>query len=580
MPELTGHRDLTTYLRILWRWRLLFVVCVVAVPLAAYLIESSKPKVYRSSALVGINQATVNTALVSSGNSFSTNNITAIAQLVTTTPVARIAAGLLHPPANPRRIVGEVSASGDTDTNFLTITAEDRRPRRAAAIANSFAKAISLNRRSAAIAQIDSTIAGLQAQLSHLSPNNTTTRPQLKQQITQLLTARSTQGSDAAVLQAATPSGSPAGPQVRRSVEIGLVIGLLLAFGAVSLAESADRRLRTPDDLEGMTDLPVLATIAPTAFSGKLETTKEDNEAFHMLRTALMFFNFDRSLKSVVVTSPGEQDGKTTVATRLALVAARSSLNVILVDADLRRAQVGARLGIEAQAGLGAVLAHELPLSEALVDYPIDAPGSGRLAVLPAGRPPPNPAALIGSGEMPELIRQLESEADLVIFDTPAALAVSDPLPLMGSVSGVVLVARMNRSSRERIRRLQRIIGSAQGTLLGVVATGVSSGPGYYDHYSTKYYTQNGVNGHRSHSRFRRRAKKKDGSEVQPASVADTVARDARDREQRRRARQRASYDVQPASAADAAAQDVGDRQQRRPKAEGHNPSQRPAPPE
>jgi Mrp family chromosome partitioning ATPase len=148
---------------------------------------------------------------------------------------------------------------------------------------------------------------------------------------------------------------------------------------------------------------------------------------------------------------------------------------------------VSAKLGIQQAAGLGTVLSREHSLVETLVEYPVVEPGGGRLKVLPAGPPPPNPSALIGSDEMRRVLRVLEAQSDIVIIDTPAALAVSDPLPLMRSVTGVVLVARMNRSSKETIRRLQRMITAAHGTLLGVVATGVRPGPGY-ESYAAKYY--------------------------------------------------------------------------------------------
>jgi capsular exopolysaccharide synthesis family protein len=489
MPEFTGHQDLRGYLRILWRWKLLALVFIIGAPAAAYFLERGKPAIYRSTALVGINETTVNTALLgaSTGGSFSTTNVLAIADLVTTTPVADIAASLLQPPANAGQIVGEVTASGDSTTNFVTINAQDHSPVRAADIANAFAKAISINRQRAAVAQIQSAITGIEAQLSHISPSNTTQRPGLQQQLTQLRAALNTQGSEAAILQAATPNRTSVGPHLRRTVELGLVIGLLLAFGAVALAENADRRLRTPGDLEGMTDLPLLAAIAPSAFSGQLDTTVEDEEAFNTLRTALTYLNVDRHLESIVVTSPGEKDGKTTVATRLAIAMARAGQRVILVDGDLRRAQVSAKLGIQQAAGLGTVLSREHSLVETLVEYPVAELGGGRLKVLPAGPPPPNPSALIGSDEMRRVLRVLEAQSDIVIIDTPAALAVSDPLPLMRCVTGVVLVARMNRSSRETIRRLQRMITSAHGTLLGVVATGVRAGPGY-ESYAAKYY--------------------------------------------------------------------------------------------
>lgn len=502
MPEFTGHRDLTTYLRILWRWKVLFLVFVIGAPVVAYLIERGKPQMYRSSALVGVSDTTVDTSLLSASNSssFSTSNVVAIAQLVNTTPVADVAARLLSPPADPGQIAAQVSATGDPTTNFLTISATAASPVSSKRIANAFASAISLNRQRAAVGQLNGAIAGVQAQLNQISPTDKTQRPQLEQELNQLRAARATQGSDAAILQPAS-LGAPVGTTVRRSVELGLVIGLLLAFGAIVLAENADRRLRTPEDLENITDLPLLATIASSAFSGDLDTKAEDEEAFNMLRTALTYYNVDRSLDSLVVTSPGEKDGKTTVATRLALTTARAGLRVVLVDADLRRAQVSARLGVRSATGLGAVLAGQVPLADALVDYPVEGATSGSLTVLPAGPPPPNPSGLISSDATRRVIRQLETQSDLVIVDTPAALAVSDPLPFMRLVSGVLLVARMNRSTRQTIRRLQKILTSAHGAMLGVVATGVTAGPGSH-YYMTSSYSQNGTNGS-EHGRLR-----------------------------------------------------------------------------
>lgn len=498
MTQYSGTKDLRNYLRVFWRWKFLFLALVIAAPAAAYLAERGKPNVYRSSALVGVNQETVNTTILGNSGSFSTTNVTAIAQLVNTRPVARTAARLMRPRANPGQIIDEVSASGDTTTNFITITATDESPVRAAAIANAFAKAISVNRQAAAVAQLNSAIAGVKAQLAKVGSAGTnastsqaaaqaSTRAQLVQQLNLLRASRTTQRSDAAVLQAATPSGTPAGPHLRRTVELALLIGALLGLGAIVLAENADRRLRTPDDLEGMADVPLLASIPPGAFSKKLDTGPADEESFQMLRTALLYFNVDRTHQSVVVTSPGEKDGKTTVAVRLALSAARAGLHVILVDADLRRAQVAGRLGIDAEDGLGMVLAGHRTVDEVQLSFDPDTPGAGSLTVIPAGHPAINPAALISSPEMVRVLRRLEADADLVVIDTPAALMVSDPLPLIELGSGVILVARMNRSTRDKVRRLRKIIGSAHGNLLGVVATGVAHGPGY-GYYASKYY--------------------------------------------------------------------------------------------
>jgi capsular exopolysaccharide synthesis family protein len=495
-----------------WRWKWLFLFFVIAAPVISFVIASGQSKTYKSSALLGINSTTVNTSLLNGTGSFSTSNVNAIAQIVTTTPVADLAASLMNPPASPGQIAGEVSASGDTTTNFLTISAQDPNASRAAEIANAFARAITKNLQQSAIHQIDSTIKGIKTQLRQLGSNNPNLRLQLQQQLDQLIASRSNQGGQAAILQAARPSGSPVGISGRRVVELGLLIGVLLGFGAVLLAESADRRLRTPEDLENVTELPLLAVIEPSAFAAGVTTTREDEEAFQMLRTALMFFNVEKQLDSVVITSAGEKEGKTTVATRLAVAAATSGLNVVLVDADLRRAQVSARLGIRASEGLGSVIAGARAVEDVMIRQPlVDRPGVGELHVLPAGPPPPNPSALMSSPRMKEVLAQLEAESDLVIVDTPAALAVSDPLPLMRAVSGVVLVARMNHSGRQTIRRLQKIVESAHGNMLGVVATGAASGPGY-SHYYPKYYSHNGTNGAGGRQLMGRTRKRSSGS--------------------------------------------------------------------
>jgi succinoglycan biosynthesis transport protein ExoP len=510
MPEFTGTRDLLGYLRVIWRWKFLILFFLVASPAIAYVLELGKPNVYQSSSLVGVNSTTVNTSVLNSSGSFQTTNVTAIAALVTTSPVADLAAGLMKPPANPAQIVGEVSATGNVTTNFITITATDRSSARAAAIANAFAEAITRHLQQSAISQIQATIQGIRDQLSHLGKNDST-RPQLQQELNQLVASKNTQGSEAAILQPATPSSTPAGPHRRRAVELGLLIGLLLAIGAVTLAESGDRRIRSPEDLESFLELPLLAAIPPSAFSDSLETGPQDDEAFQMLRTALMYFNVDAQLTSVMIISPGEKDGKTTVATRLGLAAAQAGLDVVIVDADLRRAQVSTKLGVQKTQGLGSVLSGILDLGDAVQNYEPETDVAGRLMVLPAGHAPPNPSALLSSQRAVDVIRRLEAEHDLVIIDTPAALAVSDPVPLMRSVSGLVIVARMNHSTRQMIRRLRKISDQAHGKLLGVVATGVTAGPGY-EHFNPKYYTSNGSNGGRK-GRLGRRSSPDAGSD-------------------------------------------------------------------
>ncbi len=488
MPEFTGHRDIRAYLRTIWRWKLLILVLVVGAPAVAYLLERGKPKTYAASTLIAFTAPpTFQNFTLPNGNSvYAAGNINAIARLVTTSPIAMVAGQLMKPPVNGANIVGDVSATADPTTNYITISATATSPTQAAAIANAFAQALNVNENEVTRGDIGRAISTLKGELSRINPTNPN-YASLRQQLLSAQTALDAPVNGITQLQKATPNATPTGPHVRRTVELGLVIGILLAAAAVMLLDSADRRLRSPDELEEFTKLPLLAAVAPSAFADGLDTTPVDEEAFHTLRTSLRYFTIDQQIRSVLITSPGEQEGKSTVAVRLALASARAGLNVVLVDADLRRGGATQKLGLTITTGLGLVLAEQRPVESALVEWPLGPDEPGRLRVLGAGAPPPNPAALISSVSMRELVGILESQADLVVIDTPAALAVSDAVPLMQNVSGVVLISRMNRSSRDTIRRLQKIITAAHGQLLGTVATGVSSGPGY-EKYSQAYY--------------------------------------------------------------------------------------------
>lgn len=489
MPEFTGSRDIRSYVRSVWRWKLLIVLFVVGAPVVAYLLEHGKPTQYSATATVSVTPSGGSVTSGTGGNDvFTSGNVTAIAQVVTTSSVSDIAAILLKPAQTPGEADSGVSASGDVTTNFITITAVKGSPGEAAATANAFADALNVDGSNLTKDTLRKAITTTKSQLAHIgktSVNYGTLEANLQTYEAQLASPNNV----ASLVQAAAPVDTPVGPHPRRAAELGLVIGILLSIAAVMLLDSADRRFRSPDELEQFTGLPLLAAIAPSAFAGELETTPVDEEAFQTLRTALTYFTIDREIKSVLIASPGEQEGKSTVAVRLALASARAGLDVVLIDADLRRTGATSKLGLKVNVGLGLVLAEQRPVDTALIDWPLGQDDAGRLRVLAAGDPPPNPAALISSDAMRELLSELESRFDLVVIDTPAALAVSDSVPLLQSVSGVVLIARMNRSTRDTVRRLLKIIGSAHGKLLGSVATGVTTGPGY-EKYSQAYYSQ------------------------------------------------------------------------------------------
>jgi len=520
-PQPAQQNDFRTYLRTLWRWKLLFLAFLIAAPVGSYLLEARKATVYESSTLLQLQGGSLDPALFG-GQAPTSDSLLTIARLVTTRPIALGAAKLMHPPpAQPTSLIGTVQASPDIDTGFLTLTATDGDPKRAADIANAFAGAIGNNRAQAAIAQIDSAIGGAKDELSKLPPADTVARSQLSDRLRQLRAERAAQGHNSSVIEQAVPSFTPLGRNTQRAIVLGLVIGLLLGLGAVVLAENSDRRVRSPEDLENLSGLPLLSAIPTSAFSARGRGDPRDDEAFKRLRGALTYFNVNRRLSAVLITSPGQQDGKTTVAVRLAVEMARAGKAIVLVEADLRRPQVAQRLDLDPRTdGLASVLVGERSLSEVLIDYPladdshVDATPGGRLRVLPGGPIPPNPSELIASQEMERILDALEDQADLVLIDTPAALAVSDVLPLLPSVSGVVIVARLNRTTTAAIRRMQQTIATANGIALGVVATGTAGREGY-EGYSYGYYEAGG------RSWRARRRERREARDYEPAAPAD-----------------------------------------------------------
>lgn len=486
----TESRDVRTYLRSLWRWKFLVLGLLLVVPAISYALEARKVPLYESSALVrpqAESDPSLSAAAPTSGDS-----IFAVARLVQTRTIAAAAGRLMRPPEAGSAVSGLISVSPDTETEFLTISATSRDPQRSADVANAFAQAISANRTATRVSELARIIKGFKRQLDALpSPAGGAATPdpqraQLTEQIANLRSARNALRPNQGIVETAIPSSIPVGRSTRRAIELGIVIALLLSAGAIALAEGSDRRIRDPEDLERLTGLPLLAAIPGSAFTSDADEER-DEEAFQMLRAALTYFNLDQSLSSVVIASAGQEDGKTTVAIRLAYAMARSGSDVILVDADMRHPRIATRLGLPRTEGLGSVLVGVRDLGQALIRMPIrlqegpDMGVHGSLKLLPAGVAAPNAAELLSSPMLKSVVLSLEQQADLVIVDSAAALAVSDTLPLLQLASGVVLVARMNRSTRAEVQRLQQVTTAARGTVLGVVATGASNrgGSGY-----------------------------------------------------------------------------------------------------
>jgi len=194
------------------------------------------------------------------------------------------------------------------------------------------------------------------------------------------------------------------------------------------------------------------------------------SEAYRTLRTNLDFAGLDQALKTLAVTSAGTGEGKTTTLANLA---------VILVDADLRRPTLHELFGLDNGSGLTTVMMDE----GALAAPPLQATGVEGLSVLTSGPLPPNPADLLGSRRMADVIAALAGRADQVLFDTPPVVAVTDAAVLATKVDGVLLVISAGRTRREYARSAVQRLKQVGARLVGTVVTNVPLGTGFRGYY-------------------------------------------------------------------------------------------------
>ncbi len=203
------------------------------------------------------------------------------------------------------------------------------------------------------------------------------------------------------------------------------------------------------------------------------------SEAYRALRTNLDFASLDRALKTLVVTSAGVGEGKSTTLANLAVVSAQAGRKVVLVDADLRRPTLHQIFGLGNETGLTTVMMDDA----ALADPPLQETGVEDLTVLTSGPLPPNPAELLGSRRMEEVVAALAERADQVFFDTPPVVAVTDAAVLSTKVDGVLLVISAGKTRREYARTAVQRLEQIKARLVGTVLTNVQMGAGFKGYY-------------------------------------------------------------------------------------------------
>ncbi|MGO8983404.1 MAG: GumC family protein [Terriglobales bacterium] len=322
------------------------------------------------------------------------------------------------------------------------------------------------------------------------------------------------------IIDAARVPTAPSEPNIPRNLSFALVLGVISGVGLAFILENMDNTVRTPEQATALSGLPALGMIplgsrsvahgptgkrlALTAPVAKevVETVTQVRpqsqmaESYRALRTSLLLSNLGAPPKVIMVTSARPQEGKTTTSINTAIVLAQKGVRVLLMDADLRRPSVHKTLGMGPRSGLSNVLTGSATTQQTITTSPI----LPNLFIMPAGTPPPNPAELLASANMRDLIAQLREMYDHIVIDTPPTLSVTDAVVLSPRADATILVIRSGQTTKQALRRARDILMQVNAHVAGVLLNAVDlTSPDYYYYYEYQgkygqYYQEEAAN--------------------------------------------------------------------------------------
>jgi capsular exopolysaccharide synthesis family protein len=503
MTESGTEPTFRAYLQIL-RQRKWWVGSIAVLGLALSLVFSlTAHKQYSATAQLLVQPSVNANALSTTQQPVTQTDVQTELQLVTSAPVQQaVRAQLKSTPA--------VSASEVGQTNVMAITATSGVPSQASRVANLYANAFVQYRQAVASSNLESAEAQLRSQISSIgkqlsSFHGSTTSAEasalfnqqavLKEQLAQMQVSGAVDTGEVVVVTPAQTPVSPSSPKPTQDALLGLAAGLALGLAVAFLLNSLDDRLTSKESAEHAGGGPVLA-MTPVVSSWRrqmlkpvvislTEPTSPAAESYRSLRTSLQFVRQEQQLRSLVVTSPGVGDGKTSTLANLGVVFAQAGERVLLVSCDLRRPRIGAFFELDEQEGLTCVLAGQRTLEEVLVPVP----GVDRLSLLPAGPVPPNPAELLNSASAQKIFARLRDDFDLVLIDSPPVLPVTDAAILSQHADATLMLAAAGQTRRGDLHRAVEKLDQVGATILGIVLNKVTrhTGRNYGYGYSYAY---------------------------------------------------------------------------------------------
>ncbi len=286
------------------------------------------------------------------------------------------------------------------------------------------------------------------------------------------------------IKQKAEPPSFPARPRVGLNLMLGALVGLVVGLGLAFFIEYLDTSVKTMEDVEDLLDVPVLAIIPQhIKLLHKELGDKPDAEAYRILRTNIEFNRKSPEANTISIVSGGPGEGKSTTLANLAFICAQGGYSTLIVDADLRRPIQHELFDVPNNVGLTNYLTTEMPLDEVIASTGIE-----NLSILPSGVLPSDAVGILNSQRMSDTIGELKLGYDIVLFDSPPMLGVSDASVLASEVDQTVVVVQHRRFPRAMLTRVKQAILGVGGTILGVVLNNVDLKHDQNYYYYTNYY--------------------------------------------------------------------------------------------
>lgn len=526
--ELEGRSSLENiieYGQLFLHWSWLLILAAMIAGGVAYYLTNRQQRVYESTTLVMVNGATGasydSTLAIYSGKQLATT----YARTMATQPVLDEVAKILGFPVKSSAIkVQQVE-----ETQLINITVNDANPQRAADIANTlvavFAEQVTNDQTSRyidlkssleielaaldeQISAINEKLAALEVQTSNAlatpNPEIYVKRSELETILSQYQQSRSYLFSNyqqiklteaqsiSTIIQKdpAVPGLKPIAPQPMKSAGLAAVVSLMVVAGIIFLVEFLKDEIRDPEEITRRWGIPVLGVVANyhSNQSGLITLSHPRSpvsETFRSLRTALQFSAIDQPLHTLLVTSASPSDGKTSIASNLAVVMAQNQRSVITIDADFRRPQLHKMFSLTNRIGLTDYFIRVNDVIESVINKT----SIKGLNVVTSGSIPPNPSELLNSAKMLEVIKQLGGKFSTVILDSPPILAVTDALILAPHADGVLLVVNPKKTKRGAFKHAIEQLNRVNANILGVVINNVRLNRAHYYYDRDVYYT-------------------------------------------------------------------------------------------